>query len=244
MLQNAQGLPAAPADVPASYPLRISWPGILVDDEGHREDIVGRVREAIQVIWGERAEAIEQEACEILGVRSLREYFGKPALFFADHLQRLLQEPPPGTDLLAALHTVGRLHALAVLPPPQRPDALLLRQRLRRAEAGAGERAGRCATPQDQPHTKRRKGSGAADRPRAGAPGFPHRAAADRGVLEAESQRRRADHRRAAVEAVRSQALAETSERDLGKAGGRRVRLGAPELQHLARACAGEVQDR
>lgn len=88
MLQNAQGLPAAPEDVPVSYPLRISWPGILVDDEGHIEDIVGRVREAILVIWGTRANAIEQEACEILGVRTLREYFRKPGLFFADHLQR------------------------------------------------------------------------------------------------------------------------------------------------------------
>jgi hypothetical protein len=88
MLQNAQGLPAAPEDVPTSYPLRISWPGILVDDEGHAEDIVGRAREAIRVIWGERAEAIEQEACEILGVKSLRDYFARPAGFFADHLAR------------------------------------------------------------------------------------------------------------------------------------------------------------
>ena len=88
MLQNDQGLPAAPTDVPADYPLRISWPGILVDDEGHPEDIAGRVREAIQVIWGARAEAIEQEACEILGVRALRDYFRKPASFFADHLAR------------------------------------------------------------------------------------------------------------------------------------------------------------
>lgn len=88
MLQNAQGLPATPEDVPASYPLRVSWPGILVDEEGHAEDIVGRVREAIHVIWGERAEAIEQEACEILGVKSLRDYFARPASFFADHLAR------------------------------------------------------------------------------------------------------------------------------------------------------------
>jgi hypothetical protein len=88
MLQSDRGLPAEPNDVPASYLLHITWPGILVDDEGHPQDIEGRVREAIQVIWGERAEAIEQEACEILGVRSLREYFRKPALFFADHLQR------------------------------------------------------------------------------------------------------------------------------------------------------------
>jgi len=88
MLQNAQGLPAAPEDVPTSYPLRVSWPGILVDDAGHREDIAGRVREAIQVIWGERAEAIEQEACEILGVKSLRDYLRRPTSFFADHLSR------------------------------------------------------------------------------------------------------------------------------------------------------------
>jgi hypothetical protein len=88
MLQNAQGLPAALEDVPADYPLRISWGGVLVDDPGHPEDIVGRVREALAVIWGERSEAIEAEACDILGVRSLRQYFRKPALFFADHLKR------------------------------------------------------------------------------------------------------------------------------------------------------------
>ena len=88
MLQNAEGLPAEPKDVPADYPLRISWPGILVDDENYPEDIVARIREAIEVIWKERAEAIEQEACAILGVKTLREYFGKPAKFFADHLKR------------------------------------------------------------------------------------------------------------------------------------------------------------
>ncbi len=88
MLQNANGLSAAPGDVPSDYPLRISWSGILVDDDGHKENIVARVREALQVIWGERWEAIEQEACEILVVKSLRDYFRKPALFFAEHLKR------------------------------------------------------------------------------------------------------------------------------------------------------------
>jgi len=88
MLQDAAGLPADPEDVPADYPLRISWPGILVDDENHPEDIVARVREAIEVIWKDRAEAIEQEACEILGVKTLRDYFRRPAAFFADHLKR------------------------------------------------------------------------------------------------------------------------------------------------------------
>jgi hypothetical protein len=88
MLQNTHGLPISPQDSPADYPLHFSWSGILVDDPGHPEDVTGHVREAFHVIWHERAETIEQEACQILGVRTLREYFQKPALFFAEHLKR------------------------------------------------------------------------------------------------------------------------------------------------------------
>jgi len=92
-LQNAQGLPARPEDVPAAYPVRIPWDGILVDDPNHPLDIERRVREVIEIIWsgkegGPTAEAIEHEACEILGVKSLRDYFRKPSGFFADHLKR------------------------------------------------------------------------------------------------------------------------------------------------------------
>jgi hypothetical protein len=88
MLQSVRGLPANPQDVPADYPLRITWGGILVDDVGHPEDVEARAREALHVIWQDRAEAIEVEACQVLGVHSLREYFRKPTLFFADHLKR------------------------------------------------------------------------------------------------------------------------------------------------------------
>ncbi len=88
MLQNANGLPAEPQDVPTDYQLRISWPGILVDDENHPEDIVARVEDALKVIWNDRWEAIEHEACELLGVKTLRDYFRRPSGFFADHLKR------------------------------------------------------------------------------------------------------------------------------------------------------------
>jgi len=64
------------------------WKDILVIDEGNPEDIIARVREAIEVIWKDKAEEIEQEAIEILGVNSLREYFSRPNKFFADHLKR------------------------------------------------------------------------------------------------------------------------------------------------------------
>jgi hypothetical protein len=88
MLQNDVGLPAESKDVPDSYPLRISWSGILVDDVSHPEDIIGRVREALEVIWKDRADTVEQEGCELLGVKTLRDYFRRPAGFFADHLKR------------------------------------------------------------------------------------------------------------------------------------------------------------
>jgi len=90
MLQGPDGLPAKPEDVPFDYPIRIDWDGILVDDPGHEDDIVRRVREVLEVIWKDRAEAIEQEACEILGVRDLRDYFRKPGNggFWMDHVKR------------------------------------------------------------------------------------------------------------------------------------------------------------
>jgi hypothetical protein len=93
-LQSTQRLPAGPEDVPASYPIKdIPWDGILVDDPNHPLDIERRVREVIEIIWtgmegGPTAETIELQACDILGMKSLRDYFRKPANFFADHLKR------------------------------------------------------------------------------------------------------------------------------------------------------------
>ena len=92
-LQNAQGLPARPEDVPAAYPVRIPWDGILVDDPNHPLDFEHRIREVIEIIWsgqegGPTSDAIEHEACDILGVKTLRDYFRKPAGFFAEHLKR------------------------------------------------------------------------------------------------------------------------------------------------------------
>jgi len=90
MLKAPDGLPAKPEDVPSDYPIRIDWDGILVDDPEHEDDIVRRVRDVLEVIWKERAEAIEKEACEIMGVRELRDYFRKPGNggFWMDHVKR------------------------------------------------------------------------------------------------------------------------------------------------------------
>lgn len=70
--------------------LRIDPDGMLADDPGHQDDIVRRLREALEVIWKDRADAIEKEVCEILGVKTLRDCFRKPGKggFWDDHVGR------------------------------------------------------------------------------------------------------------------------------------------------------------
>ncbi|HEY7420357.1 MAG TPA: hypothetical protein VH593_34585 [Ktedonobacteraceae bacterium] len=70
------------------YPLPIAWQGILADDPNHDDDIVRRVRDVLELLWGDCAEAIEIEACAILGGRDLRDYFRNPRNFFDYHIGR------------------------------------------------------------------------------------------------------------------------------------------------------------
>lgn len=78
------------ANPPSGYPLRIDSDGIIPDDPDHADDIIRRVRELLELIWKDRADAIEEETCEILGVRELRDYFRKPGKggFWDDHVSR------------------------------------------------------------------------------------------------------------------------------------------------------------
>jgi hypothetical protein len=69
-------------------PIPIAWDGILVDDPTHPSDVVARVRGVLALLYGEQADAIEREACEVLGLRTLRDYFRDPRQFFAFHIRR------------------------------------------------------------------------------------------------------------------------------------------------------------
>lgn len=90
----AEGVVKNPTISDSDYPLRISWNGILADDSGfnggqsHQDDIVRRVREVLDLLWKDKTHDIEQEACDILGVSDLRDYFYRPSGFFQDHLKR------------------------------------------------------------------------------------------------------------------------------------------------------------
>ena len=88
MLQSEIGLPAERVDVPNDYPLSVAWSGVMVDDEGHENDLVDRLRQTLRVIWGERADDQEEESCALLGVDTLAEYLRRSTGFFADHLKR------------------------------------------------------------------------------------------------------------------------------------------------------------
>ena len=114
-----------------------------MDDPNHPLDIERRVREVIEIIWKDRAEAIEHEACEILGVKSLRDYFRKPAGFFADHLKRYSKSRRQAPIYWPLSTASGSLHALDLLPPPDRPDPAHGPGRLRGPKAQVRPRGNR-----------------------------------------------------------------------------------------------------
>jgi len=82
------GKVAQPSTTADEYPLPVAWDGILVDDADAPNDIVRRVRAVLDYLWGERADTIEAEACDILGARDLRDYFRNPRLFYDFHIKR------------------------------------------------------------------------------------------------------------------------------------------------------------
>jgi hypothetical protein len=93
MLQSDDGLPLSPEagrrlSALGRYPLDVAWDGILVDEPEHPLDIERRVHAALAVLWAERADALENEACALLGVPTLREWFRRPTGFFAAHVKR------------------------------------------------------------------------------------------------------------------------------------------------------------
>jgi hypothetical protein len=88
MLTGEDGLPLREA--PSGYPFRIDQDGILVDDPDHPDDIIRRAREVLEVLWQDNADAIEREACDVLDVRELRDYFRRSGKggFWDNHVSR------------------------------------------------------------------------------------------------------------------------------------------------------------
>jgi hypothetical protein len=114
-----------PAVSDYEYPLKIKWDGILVDEEGHGDDIVGRVHNVLELLFEERVQNIEQEACTILGVKHLREYFRKPGKggFFDYHLKRHSKSRRKA-PIYWLLQSAKKLLPLDLLPPSGQEHSL------------------------------------------------------------------------------------------------------------------------
>jgi len=87
-MTNGSGLPIDANILPEQNPLRVYIDGIMADDPGHPLDVEASVQHAMRVIWKDCWEDIEREACDILEVQSLRDYFRNQGCFFADHIKR------------------------------------------------------------------------------------------------------------------------------------------------------------
>ena len=51
--------------------------GVLVDDEGHRDDVVGRVTEILEGVWGDRYESVLEELRTLLGADFPRQWLAQ-----------------------------------------------------------------------------------------------------------------------------------------------------------------------
>jgi hypothetical protein len=128
MLRGADGLPLSPDEgrqlvAMGQYPLDVAWDGILVDDQESPLDVDRRVREALAVLFGSRADVIAQEACTLLGANSLRDWFRKPAGFFAEHLARYTKSKRKA-PIYWPLSTAGGTYTLWLYYPRLTSDTL------------------------------------------------------------------------------------------------------------------------
>lgn len=123
-LPDAATLGTQPSTIPnTEYPLPIAWFGIIPDDDGHPEDVVQCVRDVLELLWGDRAEAIEQEACDALGVESLRDYFRQPKAFFDLHIKRYSKSRRKA-PIYWLLQSAKRNYGLWLYYPRMDPDTL------------------------------------------------------------------------------------------------------------------------
>lgn len=65
------------------YPLEIPQDGIIKGS-----DMVALIRKAMEYIWGDKADDIEYELCQLIGTDSLTDYLEDPNGFFAYHFMR------------------------------------------------------------------------------------------------------------------------------------------------------------
>ena len=73
---------------PSGYGLQIPEDGILDNQADSPNSLVNRVRDVMQHIWGNQADELEYELCQLIGCKNLQSYFESPTGFFDYHFKR------------------------------------------------------------------------------------------------------------------------------------------------------------
>jgi hypothetical protein len=88
-----EALPSCPPALlqsyePNRYPIKVGITALFVDDSENEHDLIHRMHDCFEAIWPDTHENSLAEACKVLNVTTLREYFRKATKggFWEDHL--------------------------------------------------------------------------------------------------------------------------------------------------------------
>ena len=75
-------------DIPSDYPADTPADGILSNQTDSRLNLAMKVRDVIHYIWADKSDDIEYELCQLIGCKSLQNYFESTSGFFDYHFKR------------------------------------------------------------------------------------------------------------------------------------------------------------
>lgn len=75
-------------DIPSDYPVDIPADGILSNQTDSRLNLAMKVRDVMHYIWADKSDDIEYELCQLIGCKSLQNYFESTSGFFDYHFKR------------------------------------------------------------------------------------------------------------------------------------------------------------
>lgn len=75
-------------DIPSDYPVDTPADGILSNQTDSRLNLAMKVRDVMHYIWADKSDDIEYELCQLIGYKSLQNYFESTSGFFDYHFKR------------------------------------------------------------------------------------------------------------------------------------------------------------
>jgi hypothetical protein len=121
MLTGVATVPAKNA--PDGYSIALPTDGVLVDDPGDRRDITRAIRAVFEVVFGERADAMFQEAADVLAPKRGELQSWLVTSFFDNHRRRH-SKGRGNAPLIWQLSTASRRYSVFLYAHRLTPDSL------------------------------------------------------------------------------------------------------------------------